>query len=41
MRSFAKLTPLRAGVTGAALVVLRPEVLIFCAAAGLIIGSSR
>jgi protein-S-isoprenylcysteine O-methyltransferase Ste14 len=40
MRSFSKLTPIRAGVTGAVLVVVRPEVLILCAAAGLAIGSS-
>ncbi|WP_231996200.1 GAP family protein [Mycobacterium scrofulaceum] len=40
MRSFATLTPTRAGVTAAVLVVLRPEVLILCAAAGLAVGSS-
>ena len=39
MRSFSKLTPLRAGVTGAVLVVVRLEVLILCAAAGLAIGT--
>jgi hypothetical protein len=39
LRSFSKLTPVRAGVTGAALVI-RPEVLILCAAAGLAIGTS-
>jgi len=39
MRSFSKLTPVRAGVTGAVLVVVRPEVLILCAAAGLAIGT--
>jgi len=39
MRPFAKLTPVRAGVTGAALAPLRPEVLIVCATAGLIIGT--
>jgi hypothetical protein len=39
LRSFTKLTPVRAGVTGAAL-GLRPEVLILCAAAGLAIGTS-
>jgi len=38
LRSFTKLTPVRAGVTGAVLVV-RPEVLILCAAAGLAIGT--
>jgi protein-S-isoprenylcysteine O-methyltransferase Ste14 len=41
LRSFTKLTPVRAGVTGAVLVVIRPEVLILCAAAGLAIGSVR
>jgi Sap, sulfolipid-1-addressing protein len=40
MRSFSTLSPARAGVTGAVLVVLRPEVLILCAAAGLAVGSS-
>ena len=40
MRSFSTLTPIRAGVTGAVLVVLRPEVLILCAAAGLAVGNS-
>jgi len=40
LRSFSKLTPVRAGVTGAVLVPLRPEVLILCAAAGLAIGTS-
>jgi hypothetical protein len=39
LRSFSKLTPVRAGVTGAVLVPLRPEVLILCAAAGLAIGT--
>ncbi|MCV7051866.1 GAP family protein [Mycobacterium heidelbergense] len=39
MRSFSRLTPARAGVTGAALVALRPEVLLLCAAAGLAIGT--
>jgi hypothetical protein len=39
MRSFSNLTPVRAGVTGAVLVPLRPEVLILCAAAGLAIGT--
>jgi Sap-like sulfolipid-1-addressing protein len=38
LRSFTKLTPVRAGVTGAVLVI-RPEVLILCAAAGLAIGT--
>ena len=41
MQSFAKLSPVRAGVTGAVLVVVRLEVLIMCALAGLAIGSSR
>ena len=41
MRSFSTLTPARAGVIGAVLVVLRPEVLILCAAAGLAVGSSN
>ncbi len=40
MRSFTRLTPVRAGLTGAGLVVIRPEVLILSAAAGLAIGSS-
>ncbi|MGH3544110.1 MAG: GAP family protein [Mycobacterium sp.] len=40
MRSFANIGPARAGVTGAVLVVVRLEVLIICAAAGLAIGSS-
>lgn len=41
MRSFTSLTPVRAGVTGAALAVLRPEVLLICTAAGLAIGSAE
>lgn len=40
MRSFSTLTPRRAGVTAAVLVVLRPEVLLLCAAAGLAVGGS-
>lgn len=40
MRSFSTLSPARAGVVGAVLVPLRPEVLILCAAAGLAIGNS-
>lgn len=40
MRSFSTLSPRRAGVVGAALVPLRPEVLILCAAAGLAVGNS-
>jgi protein-S-isoprenylcysteine O-methyltransferase Ste14 len=39
LSSFSKLTPVRAGATGAVL-GLRPEVLILCAAAGLAIGTS-
>lgn len=40
MHSFATLSPVRAGVVGAVLVPLRPEVLILCAAAGLAVGNS-
>jgi hypothetical protein len=40
MRSFSKLTPLRAGVTGAVLTVVRLEVLILSAVAGLAIGTA-
>ncbi|WP_406817651.1 GAP family protein [Mycobacterium sp. M23085] len=40
MRSFSMLSPVRAGVMGAVLVPLRPEVLILCAAAGLAVGNS-
>lgn len=40
MRSFTSMTPLRAGLTAAALAVIRPEVLFMCAAAGLAIGSA-
>jgi Sap, sulfolipid-1-addressing protein len=39
MRSFTTLTPTRAGVTGLVLVVVRLEVLIMCALAGLAIGT--
>jgi hypothetical protein len=39
MRSFATLTPPRAGITGLVLVIIRLEVLIMCALAGLAIGS--
>ncbi len=39
MRSFSRLTPLRAGVTGAVLTAVRLEVLILCAVAGLAIGT--
>jgi hypothetical protein len=40
MRSFATLTPVRAGITALVLVVIRVEVLTMCALAGLNIGSS-
>lgn len=40
IRAFSALSPGRAGVTGAVLVVVRPEVLLLCAAAGLAIGGS-
>ncbi len=40
MRSFATITPARAGVTGAALAVLRPDVSLICVPAGLAIGAS-
>lgn len=40
MRSFATITPLRAAITGAALVVVRPDVLLVCIPAGLAIGVS-
>jgi len=40
MRSFTSMSPLRAGLTAAALAVIRPEVLFMCAAAGLAIGSA-
>jgi hypothetical protein len=39
MSPFAKLTPVRAGVVGAVLAPIRPEVLIVCATAGLAIGT--
>ena len=39
MRPFARLTPVRAGLTAVALAPLRPEVLIICATAGLAIGT--
>jgi hypothetical protein len=41
MRSFATMTPRRAAITGLVLVVVRLEVLIMCALAGLAIGSSK
>ena len=40
MRTFATLTPARAGLTGLVLVVVRLEVLTMCALAGLAIGGS-
>ncbi|BBX76057.1 GAP family protein [Mycobacterium shinjukuense] len=40
MRSFATITPRRAGITGTALAVVRPEVFIICLAAGVAIGTS-
>jgi uncharacterized membrane protein (DUF2068 family) len=39
MRSFATITPVRAGVTGAVLAVVRLEVLVCCLAVGFDIGS--
>ncbi len=39
MRSFSRLSPLRAGVTGVVLTAVRLEVLILCAVAGLAIGT--
>jgi hypothetical protein len=38
MRSFATITPVRAGLTALALVVVRPDVLLICVPAGLAIG---
>ncbi|MGV0624435.1 GAP family protein [Mycolicibacter minnesotensis] len=40
MRSFTSMTPPRAGLAAVALAVIRPEVLLMCAAAGLSIGSA-
>jgi hypothetical protein len=40
MRSFSTITPKRAGLTAAALVVIRPDVLLICVPAGLAIGGS-
>ncbi|BBX24294.1 membrane protein [Mycolicibacter terrae] len=40
MRSFTRMTPLRAGLMAAVLAAIRPEVLFMCAAAGLAIGSA-
>jgi Sap, sulfolipid-1-addressing protein len=39
MRSFATITPARAGITGAVLVAIRPDVLLICVPAGLAIGA--
>lgn len=40
MRSLTEMTPPRAGLTATALAVIRPEVLLMCAAAGLAVGSA-
>ncbi|OHU31241.1 hypothetical protein BKG76_06125 [Mycobacteroides franklinii] len=40
MRSFSTIGPVRAAITGTALVVVRPDVLFICAPAGLAIGAS-
>lgn len=40
MRSFATITPTRAGLTGAALAVARPDVALICVPAGLAIGGA-
>jgi len=40
MRSFASITPLRSGLMGAALAVVRPDVALICIPAGLGIGTS-
>jgi hypothetical protein len=40
MRTFATITPARAGLTGAVLVLIRPDVLLICVPAGLAIGGS-
>lgn len=40
MRSFANITPARAGVTGAVLALVRPDVALICVPAGLGIGTS-
>ncbi|KHO28358.1 membrane protein [Mycolicibacterium setense] len=40
MQSLSKLTPVRAGATGALLTVANPKVLFICMAAGLAIGSA-
>ena len=40
MRSFVGITPVRAGLTGAVLAALRPDVALICVPAGLAIGGS-
>jgi hypothetical protein len=40
MRSFATISPARAAITGFALVVIRPDVLLICVPAGLAIGAA-
>lgn len=40
MNTFSRLTPIRAGLTGVVLALVRPEVLVVCAIAGLAIGTS-
>ncbi|OBF60422.1 hypothetical protein A5753_20635 [Mycobacterium sp. 852002-51971_SCH5477799-a] len=40
MRSFASITPARAGIIGAVLAVVRPDVALICVPAGLGIGTS-
>jgi Sap, sulfolipid-1-addressing protein len=40
MRTFDTITPVRAGLTGAALAVVRPDVSLICVPAGLAIGTS-
>ncbi len=40
MRSFGTITPVRAGLTGAVLAVVRPDVALICVPAGLGIGTS-
>jgi hypothetical protein len=40
MRSFSRISPARAAITGTALVVVRPDVLFICVPAGLAIGAS-
>ena len=40
MRSFATITPTRAGLTGAALAAVRPDVALICVPAGLAIGTA-